>query len=157
MKPEYAKAAEDLIRNDPPVILAKVDCTEGGKDTCNKFSVSGYPTLKIFRNGEMSQDYSGPRDASGIVKYMKAQVGPSSKDLVDLPAFEKFLKAEADVSVIGFFEKESDLKGAFLKLADKLREKVRFGHTTNKDVIAKYDTKYVNFICFELVVQTGIY
>lgn len=66
LKPEYAKAAEDLIRNDPPVILAKVDCTEAGKDTCNKFSVSGYPTLKIFKNGEFTQEYGGPRDAAGI-------------------------------------------------------------------------------------------
>lgn len=49
--------------DDPPVMLAKVDCTEGGKDTCSKFSVSGYPTLKIFRNGEVSQDYNGPREA----------------------------------------------------------------------------------------------
>lgn len=65
LKPEYAKAAEDLIRNDDPVILAKVDCTEAGKETCNKFGVSGYPTLKIFRSGEFSQEYNGPREAGG--------------------------------------------------------------------------------------------
>lgn len=65
MKPEYAKAAEDLLRNDPPVAMVKVDCTEAGKETCNKHSVSGYPTLKIFRNGEVSQDYNGPREAPG--------------------------------------------------------------------------------------------
>lgn len=67
LKPEYAKAAEDLIRNDPPVYLAKVDCTEAGKETCNKHSVSGYPTLQIFRNGEFSQEYSGPREAAGKI------------------------------------------------------------------------------------------
>lgn len=49
--------------DDPPVAFAKVDCTEAGKETCSKFSVSGYPTLKIFRNGEVSQEYSGPREA----------------------------------------------------------------------------------------------
>lgn len=43
--------------------MLKVDCTEAGKDTCNKFGVSGYPTLKIFRNGEVSKEYNGPRDA----------------------------------------------------------------------------------------------
>ena len=41
-----------------------MDCTEAGKDTCGKYGVSGYPTLKIFRNGEMSKDYDGPRDSS---------------------------------------------------------------------------------------------
>lgn len=65
LKPEYAKAAEELVRNDPPITLFKVDCTEAGKETCNKNSVNGYPTLKIFRNGEFSQEYNGPREASG--------------------------------------------------------------------------------------------
>lgn len=137
LKPEYAKAAEDLIRNDPPVALVKVDCTEGGKETCNKHGVSGYPTLKIFRNGEVSQEYQGPREAAGIVKYMKAQVGPSSKELTNTADFEKFLKAEQDVSVVGFFKTESELKAAFLKLADKLREKVRFAHTTYAELLKK--------------------
>lgn len=41
----------------------KVDCTEAGKEVCNKFGVSGYPTLKIFRNGEVSKEYNGPRDS----------------------------------------------------------------------------------------------
>lgn len=49
--------------DDPPVAFAKVDCTEAGKEICGKFSVSGYPTLKIFRNGEVAQDYNGPREA----------------------------------------------------------------------------------------------
>lgn len=47
--------------------LVKVDCTAGGKESCNKYSVSGYPTLKIFRNGEFSQEYNGPREAPGKV------------------------------------------------------------------------------------------
>lgn len=140
LKPEYAKAAEELTINDPPVSLAKVDCTEGGKDTCSKHSVSGYPTLKIFRNGELSQEYNGPRDAAGIVKYMKAQVGPSSKELTCVADLDKFL-AYNDVSVVGFFEKESDLKVAFLKLADKQREKVRFAHSTHSDVLKKQGVK----------------
>lgn len=135
LKPEYAKAAGLLKNNDPPIALAKVDCTEAGKDTCSKFSVSGYPTIKIFRNGELSRDYNGPREANGIVKYMKAQVGPSSKSIEDSEELEKFISKD-DVAVVGFFKKESDLKVAFLSLADKLREKVRFGHTTNPKILS---------------------
>lgn len=63
LKPEYAHASELLRGSDPPIALAQVDCTEAGKGTCNKFSVSGYPTLKIFKNGEFSADYNGPREA----------------------------------------------------------------------------------------------
>lgn len=72
---------------------------------------------------------------------MKAQVGPSSKELTSVADFEKFLSAEQDVSVVGFFEKETDLKAAFLKLADKLREKVRFAHSSYKDVLEKQGIK----------------
>lgn len=126
-----------LRGSDPPVALAKVDCTEGGKDTCGKFSVSGYPTLKIFKNGEVSQDYNGPREAAGIVKYMQAQVGPASKDLLTVADAEKFLKSQ-ETSIVGFFEKESDLKAVFIKHADKMREKLRFGHSTAPEVLKKY-------------------
>ena len=51
LKPEFAKAASILAANDPPVALVQVDCTDAGKDTCGRFEVSGYPTVKIFRNG----------------------------------------------------------------------------------------------------------
>lgn len=137
LKPDYAKAAEDLVRNDPPVYLAKVDCTGEGKSTCSKYNVGGYPTLKIFRGGEFSAEYDGPRATVGIVKHMKLQVGPSSKELQSVSDFDNFLQAENDVSVVGFFEKESDLKATFLKLADKLRDKVRFAHSSFQDVLAK--------------------
>lgn len=140
LKPEFERAATLLEGSDPPIALGKVDCTEGGKETCNKFGVSGYPTLKIFSNGEVKKEYQGPRDAVGIVKYMKAQVGPSAKDIKTFEEFEAFI-AKDEVGVIGFFEKESDLKGEFLKIADKLREKVRFGLTSAAAVLDKQGTK----------------
>jgi protein disulfide-isomerase A3 len=125
-----------LRGDDPPIALAKVDCTEAGKETCNKFSVSGYPTLKIFKNGEVSQDYNGPREAQGLVKYMRSQVGPASKELLTVTAFEAFLKVP-ETSVVGFFKKESDLKGVFLKFSDAQREKFRFGHSSDPSVLEK--------------------
>ena len=67
LAPEYERAATKLKSNDPPIALVKVDCTTE-KTTCDKFGVSGFPTLKIFRNGEMSGDYEGPRESDGIIK-----------------------------------------------------------------------------------------
>ncbi|RXG53299.1 Protein disulfide-isomerase A3 [Armadillidium vulgare] len=138
LKPEFEKAGSILKDNDPPIALVKVDCTEGGKETCNKFGVSGYPTLKIFRNGELSSDYNGPREVNGIVKYMRSQVGPVSKDLSSIEEAEKFL-SKNEVAVVYFGE--GSLKDAFMKVADKLRETVRFGHSTSSDVDKKYGHK----------------
>nr|XP_033185197.1 protein disulfide-isomerase A3 [Bombus vancouverensis nearcticus] len=137
LKPEYAKAAEMLLGNDPPITLAKVDCTESGKDSCNKYSVSGYPTLKIFSRGDFVSDYNGPREAAGIAKYMKAQVGPASKELSGETCLKSFLDSD-EVSVVGFFEKEdSALATSFHAVSKKLKEKVRFAHTTAKSLLEK--------------------
>lgn len=67
---------------------------------------------------------------------MRAQVGPSSKELKTVADYEAFLNKD-EVVVIGFFEKESDLKGDFLKTADKMREEVTFGHASASDVLKK--------------------
>lgn len=137
LKPEYAKAAEMLLGNDPPITLAKVDCTESGKETCNKYSVSGYPTLKIFARGDFVSDYNGPREAAGIAKYMKAQVGPASKELTGESCLQSFLNSD-EIGVVGFFEKsDSSLAKSFHTVANKLKEKVRFAHTTSESLMEK--------------------
>ncbi|XP_046434463.1 protein disulfide-isomerase A3 [Neodiprion pinetum] len=141
LKPEYAKAAELLKGNDPPITLAKVDCTEAGKTTCNKYSVSGYPTLKVFSKNEMVGDYNGPREAPGIAKHMKAQVGPASKELTGEDCQKGFLDSD-EVGVIGYFEKDdSPLSAAFHTVAKKLREKVRFAHTSANALLEKEGLK----------------
>jgi len=123
LKPEFQRAATLLKENDPPVHLAQVDCTEAGKDTCGRFSVSGYPTVKIFREGELSSDYNGPREAGGIVKYMKAQVGPASKEVKSDAELETLL-AKPEVVVVSY-DADTDV---FMKVANAMRENVAFGH-----------------------------
>lgn len=135
LAPEYEKAATALKRNDPPVPLAKVDCTSdaGGKDICSEYGVSGYPTLKIFKGGEFSQEYQGPRDADGIVKYMRSQVGPASREYKSISELNAKLKDAKEVIVVGLFNDESDSSvKAFQKTSDKLRESVNFAHVYSK-------------------------
>ena len=75
---QYEKAAAILNKHDPPVVLEKVDASEeSNKALAAKYDVKGYPNLIIFRNeGKNLQDYKGPRDAEGIVSYLKKQAGP---------------------------------------------------------------------------------
>lgn len=74
---------------------------------------------------------------------MRAQVGPSSKELLTVANFESFLKKD-EVVVVGFFEKESELKVDFLKVADLMREEITFGHSLAEEVLEKAGYKYVN-------------
>jgi len=132
LAPDFETASVDLKKNDPPVTLADVDCTtDSGKDICSKFGVSGYPTLKIFRGGEPSSEYNGPREAAGIVKFMKAQVGPSSKEINSKSDLEALL-AKDETLILGVFkEKDTALHKTFLSVADKHREEYLFAHTHN--------------------------
>ena len=47
--------------NSPTALVAKVDCTSGGKEICKEFGVTGYPTLKWGDPADL-QDYAGQRE-----------------------------------------------------------------------------------------------
>lgn len=137
LAPEYEKAATALQANDPPVYIAKVDCP-ANNDLCSKHGVSGYPTLKIFKNGEVSSDYNGPRDADGIAKFMRSKAGPSSKPLASVADVDKAV-AGFDLVVVGFFtEGENSLMTEFMKAADALSEDFRFAHTQSAEALEKF-------------------
>jgi len=134
LAPEYGRAATELLKNDPPIALAKVDATVQTK-VAGRFSVSGYPTLKVFRNGKDSP-YNGPRKAAGIVAYMKKQVGPAAKPLDSKAAVEKFAVSDPEngFAVVGFFNgdgKNSQLHSSFQVVAAKMRDAYVFGKVTD--------------------------
>ncbi|KAM9807493.1 protein disulfide-isomerase A3 [Neosynchiropus ocellatus] len=131
LAPEYEIAATRLKGT---VALAKVDCT-ANSNVCSKYGVSGYPTLKIFRDGEESGPYEGPRSADGIVSFLKKQAGPASLEIKDDTHFQKLI-TDSDAIVIGFFaDDKSTTQAEFLKAASALRDNYRFAHTNSKDLL----------------------
>jgi len=134
LAPEYEKAATALRAGDQTVALAKIDCP-ANNELCSKHGVSGYPTLKIFKNGAFASDYNGPREADGIVKYMRSKAGPSSKSVSTVAAVDK-LVGGFDLVIVGFFEDgKNTLLDEFLKAADGLSEEFRFGHAQSAAVL----------------------
>ncbi|XP_061455935.1 protein disulfide-isomerase A2 isoform X2 [Rhineura floridana] len=88
--------------------LAKVDGVE--EQTLNtEFGVTGYPVLKLFRDGNRTHptDFTGQRDAEGIVKWLKQKVGPSAVLLQHAKEAAAFLDANV-VAVVGFFHDLQD-------------------------------------------------
>jgi hypothetical protein len=64
-----------------PVTLAMLDATlSDNAALAARFGVTGYPTLKMFRyhSAEDAVEYTGGRDADGIVAYLTRQTGPVS-------------------------------------------------------------------------------
>jgi len=52
--------------------VAKVDC-DTNKELCKKHGVRGYPTLKLFINGNHKADYSGARQIDNFISFVEAQ------------------------------------------------------------------------------------
>ncbi|KAG2446641.1 hypothetical protein HYH02_008213 [Chlamydomonas schloesseri] len=132
LKPEYAKAATVLKSAVPDAVIAKVDATQE-ESLGQKFGVQGYPTLKWFVDGELASDYNGPRDADGIVGWVKKKTGPPAVTVDDAEKL-KALEAEAEVVVVGYFKAlEGEVYNTFKSYAAKT-EDVQFAQTTSADV-----------------------
>ncbi|KAI3790752.1 hypothetical protein L2E82_04029 [Cichorium intybus] len=143
LAPEYEKAASVLSSNEPPVFLAKVDANaEENKPLAQQYEIQGFPTIKILKNGgEVVQDYKGPREADGIVEYLKKQVGPASFE-IKTPEDAGSLIDEKKVVVVGIFPTLSGEEyEKFTILADKLRSDYDFVHTTNAELLPRGESK----------------
>ncbi|KAL8201778.1 hypothetical protein R6Q57_010925 [Mikania cordata] len=142
LAPEYEKAASVLSTNEPAIVLAKVDAdAEANKELAGKYEVQGFPTIKILRNGgEKIQEYNGPREADGIVTYLKKQVGPASPEIKTKEDVERLID-DKKIFILGIFPKFSGKEYEnFMILADKLRSDYDFGHTSNAKLIPHGDS-----------------
>lgn len=74
-------------------MLIKVDADQKkNKKLAKKYDVSGFPTLKVVRNGKKVEDYNGPRDAEGIVKYVKKLGGPPTVEVTKAEDASSFIE-----------------------------------------------------------------
>ncbi|KAK7275626.1 hypothetical protein RIF29_16746 [Crotalaria pallida] len=128
---QYEKAASILSSHDPPIILAKVDANEDtNKELASELEVNGYPSIKILRNGGKTiHEYNGPRDADGIVDYLKRQSGPALTEIKSADDASNFI-GDNKVVIVGVFPNFSGEEFEnFTALAENLRSDYDFGHT----------------------------
>ncbi|GIL79329.1 hypothetical protein Vretimale_16524 [Volvox reticuliferus] len=132
LKPHYASAATSLKTAAPDVVIAKVDATVE-ESLGSKFGIQGYPSLKWFVDGELAEDYNGPRDAAGIVGWVKKKTGPPAETVNEVDKLTE-LEGENDVVVVGYFSAfEGEAFDTFIAVAKKL-DKVAFVQTTSAAV-----------------------
>ncbi|KAJ8553065.1 hypothetical protein K7X08_020458 [Anisodus acutangulus] len=133
LAPEYEKAASELSSHDPPIVLAKYDASdEANRELAGQYKIQGFPTIKILRGGgKKVQEYNGPRDAAGIVSYLKKQVGPASAEIKSKEDATNLID-EKKIFVVGIFPDPSGEKFEnYLALAEKLRAEIDFAHTVD--------------------------
>lgn len=84
-----------------------------------------------------SYRYIGPREAAGIVNWLKKKTGPAAESLNSVDEATTFVN-KAEVVVVGFFkDTESDAAKAFTAAA-LATDDVPFGVTSNSEVFAEY-------------------
>ncbi|CAE7853162.1 P4HB, partial [Symbiodinium microadriaticum] len=131
LAPEYAKAASELLSNDPPLRIAKVDATISN-ELATKFGVQGFPTMKFFRGGQ-PQEYGGGRTASEIVDWVKRKSGPAFKHVADAAEATEF-KGSSSVTVFGFFAAAEGTNFEAFASAAAASDDVSFAVVTDADV-----------------------
>lgn len=139
LAPEYEKAASVLSSYEPPIVLAKVDASEEvNKEIASEQDIKGFPTLKIFRDGGKAvQEYKGPRDADGIVAYLKKQSGPASAEIKSVEDAASVID-DKKIVVVGVFPKLSGEEYEnYTALAEKLRSEYDFGHTLDAKLLPR--------------------
>ena len=141
LAPEYEIAATQL---KDKVKIAKVDCTEN-QDLCQKYDVRGYPTLKVFRNGETSE-YKGARKADGIVSYMQKQAAPAVADL-DATNFTEFQNSDR-VVIVGYANDDAS-KAALKQVANKLRDDYLFGIVTDEALAKEHKAEFPSVVVYK--------
>ncbi|KAL4565795.1 hypothetical protein LXL04_029901 [Taraxacum kok-saghyz] len=142
LAPEFEKAASALSSSHPMIALAKVDANDGkNKDLASEYDIKGFPTLKIFRDGGKTiQDYKGPRDAQGIVSYLKKQTGPASIEIKSIEDGNAFIDGD-NIVIVGVFPEFSGEKfKVFLTLAENLRSDYDFAHTSDAKNLPRGDS-----------------
>lgn len=122
LAPNYESAAKELDGNN--IKLAKVDCTQE-ETLCSDQGISGFPTLKVFRNGSPSP-YSGSRKSEGIVSYMVKQSLPAVSDVTPLN-FEDFVAKDQFVAIAYLDKSDSASMDALKSFAEDARDMFLIG------------------------------
>lgn len=73
MKEEFEKAAHMHAqdRKSPP--YCKVDCDQVN-DSARLHNIQGFPTIRHYKDGHITAEYSGPREASHIFDWVKSKI-----------------------------------------------------------------------------------
>lgn len=140
LKPMLTEVASQLQDIDPPVAIAQVNCFENGKKTCNKYQVEDFPALKLFRIGMFAKNYEGTKDTKSIIQYLKSERKPSSKECRRKKDIDEFFNSNnSNAKVMGFWRTGVFNIEEYLKVTQKLRDKILFGHTSVEHFFELYD------------------
>jgi len=149
MQPDWDQLGK-AFADTPNVVIGQLDCAGNGQSSCGENGVQGYPSLKIWKDGRMS-DYNGGRDLGSLKREVEKKLDPRPscsleskdacrpEDLKILEESEKMSKAERAAKIKEVQKEIEDSKKQAVELekkAKKLGESLDFikagGQTVEK-------------------------
>lgn len=137
MQGDWDKLAKTYA-DTPNVVIGQLDCSGNGQSTCGSYSVQGYPSLKLVKDGKTT-DYNGARDFNGMKREVESKLNPrpacslesrdacSASDRAVLEESEKMTKADRVAKIKAIEQEIKDSKQQAKELetkAKKLAEEV---------------------------------
>ncbi|XP_053343436.1 endoplasmic reticulum resident protein 44 [Clarias gariepinus] len=117
--------ASNVVREEYPdrsqVVFARVDCDQH-TDIAQRYRISKYPTLKLFRNGMMmKREYRGQRSVTAIADFIRQQKVDPITEIRSLEEVNKVDRTKR--TIIGYLEqKNSENYHTYERVANILRD-----------------------------------
>ncbi|XP_069552155.1 endoplasmic reticulum resident protein 44 [Brachyistius frenatus] len=121
--------ASNIVREEFPdtkqVVFARVDCDQHS-DIAQRYRITKYPTLKLFRNGMMmKREYRGQRSVVAIADFIRQQQVDPVKEIHSMEELTTLDRSKRNI--IGYFEKkDSDNYHTYEKVSNILRDDCTF-------------------------------
>ncbi|KAM7383523.1 hypothetical protein PAMP_003169 [Pampus punctatissimus] len=121
--------ASNIVREEFPdtkqVVFARVDCDQHS-DIAQRYRITKYPTLKLFRNGMMmKREYRGQRSVAAIADFIRQQQVDPVKEIHSMEEVNTLDRSKRNI--IGYFnQKDSDNYHTYEKVANILRDDCMF-------------------------------
>lgn len=169
LAPTWEELAGKMNKDvEKEVTIAKVDCTEATA-LCSAQDVTGYPTLKFFKNGAEKDDgvkYRGNRDLASLEKFINEKLGNEVPDEKPAETASAEAKVENGLHILteGSFAKSVGAGDTFIKfyapwcghcqkLAPVWDELAKKFESDSKVKIAKVDCTQHQSVCQEQEVR----
>ncbi|XP_069476705.1 endoplasmic reticulum resident protein 44 [Ambystoma mexicanum] len=118
---EASNVIKEEFPNSNQVLFARVDCDQHS-GIAQRYRISKYPTLKLFRNGMMmKREYRGQRSMSAIADFIRQQKSNPIREIHDLEEIKTIDHSKR--TIVGYFDNEdSDNYRTFERVANILHD-----------------------------------
>ncbi|XP_068425462.1 endoplasmic reticulum resident protein 44 [Clinocottus analis] len=122
---EASNIAREEFPETKQVVFARVDCDQHS-DIAQRYRITKYPTLKLFRNGMMmKREYRGQRSVAAIAEFIRQQQVDPVKEIKSMEEVNTLDRSKRNV--IAYFEKrDSDNYHTYEKVSNILRDDCTF-------------------------------